>query len=62
MSFTFTPFAPACGNAGRRIILARIDELGGVPLPMSPEEFGKLVAGEIEKMGKVIKAAGISVK
>lgn len=41
---------------------ARIDQLGGVPLPMSPAEFGRFVAGETEKMGKVIKAAGISVK
>ncbi len=41
---------------------ARIDQLGGVPLPMSPEAFGKFVAGETEKMSKVIKAAGISVK
>jgi hypothetical protein len=29
---------------------------------MSPEDFGKFLANEIEKMGKVIKAAGISVK
>jgi tripartite-type tricarboxylate transporter receptor subunit TctC len=43
-------------------IKARIDQLGGVPLPMSPEEFGKFLASETEKMGKVIKAAGISVK
>jgi tripartite-type tricarboxylate transporter receptor subunit TctC len=41
---------------------ARIDQLGGVPLPMSPAEFGTFVAGETEKMSKVIKAAGISVK
>jgi tripartite-type tricarboxylate transporter receptor subunit TctC len=41
---------------------ARIDQLGGVPLPMSPTEFGKFVASETEKMSKVIKAAGISVK
>jgi len=41
---------------------ARIEELGGVPLPMSPEEFGRFLAGETEKMRKVIKAAGISVK
>jgi tripartite-type tricarboxylate transporter receptor subunit TctC len=40
----------------------RIDQLGGVPLPMSPAEFGKFVASETEKMSKVIKAAGISVK
>ena len=41
---------------------ARIDQLGGDPLLMSPEEFGKFVAGETETMAKVIKAAGISVK
>jgi tripartite-type tricarboxylate transporter receptor subunit TctC len=41
---------------------ARLDDLGGVPLSMSPEEFGKFLANETEKMGKVIKAAGISVK
>ncbi len=41
---------------------ARIEELGGVPLSMSPEGFGKFLASETEKMGKVIKAAGISVK
>jgi tripartite-type tricarboxylate transporter receptor subunit TctC len=39
---------------------ARIDQMGGVPLVMSPAEFGKFVAGETEKMAKVIKAAGIS--
>jgi tripartite-type tricarboxylate transporter receptor subunit TctC len=41
---------------------ARIDQLGGVPLVMSPEEFGKFVARETETMAKVIKAAGISAK
>ena len=41
---------------------ARLADLGGVPLSMSPAEFGKFVADETEKMGKVIKAAGISVK
>ncbi len=38
----------------------RIDQLDGVPLVMSPEAFGRFVAGETEK--KVIKAAGISVQ
>ena len=41
---------------------ARLDDLGGEPFSMSPDEFGKFVANETEKMGKVIKAAGISVK
>jgi tripartite-type tricarboxylate transporter receptor subunit TctC len=41
---------------------ARLDDLGGVPLAMSPAQFGKFLTDETEKMGKVIKAAGISVK
>ncbi len=41
---------------------ARLEELGGVPFSMSPEAFGKFLADETEKMGKVIRAAGISVK
>jgi tripartite-type tricarboxylate transporter receptor subunit TctC len=41
---------------------ARLDDLGGLPLSMSPADFGKFLANETEKMGKVIKAAGISVK
>jgi tripartite-type tricarboxylate transporter receptor subunit TctC len=40
----------------------RLDDLGGIPLSMSPEEFGKFLANETEKMGEVIKAVGISVK
>jgi tripartite-type tricarboxylate transporter receptor subunit TctC len=41
---------------------ARIAELGGVPMPMSPAEFGKLVSDETEKWGAVVKSAGISVE
>ena len=41
---------------------ARLAELGGTPMPMSPEEFGKLVADETEKWAKVVKFAGISVE
>ena len=37
---------------------ARILDLGGMPLPQSPTEFGKLVADETEKWGKVVKASG----
>ena len=40
-------------------IKARFAELGGTPLPGSPADFGKLIAAETEKWGKVIKAAGI---
>jgi tripartite-type tricarboxylate transporter receptor subunit TctC len=38
---------------------ARLADLGGVALPGSPAEFGKLIAEETEKWGKVIKFAGI---
>ncbi|HML13081.1 MAG TPA: tripartite tricarboxylate transporter substrate binding protein [Xanthobacteraceae bacterium] len=37
----------------------RFADLGGVPLPMSPAEFGKLLAAETEKWAKVIAFAGI---
>jgi len=38
---------------------ARLSDLGGVALPGSPVEFGKLIADEIEKWAKVIKFGGI---
>ena len=38
---------------------ARLAELGGVPMPMTPPEFGKFIADETEKWAKVIKFAGI---
>ena len=40
-------------------IKARLADLGGVALPGSPAEFGKLIADETEKWGKVIRAANI---
>jgi tripartite-type tricarboxylate transporter receptor subunit TctC len=41
---------------------ARLAVLGGTVLPGSPEEFGKLIAEETEKWGKVVQAAGIKVE
>jgi tripartite-type tricarboxylate transporter receptor subunit TctC len=38
---------------------ARLAAIGGEPLPGSPEAFGKLIAEETEKWGKVVRAAGI---
>jgi tripartite-type tricarboxylate transporter receptor subunit TctC len=38
---------------------ARLADLGSVPLPGGPATFGKLIADETEKWGKVIKFAGI---
>ena len=40
-------------------VKARLADLGGTPLPGSPAEFGKLIAEETEKWGKVIRAANI---
>ncbi len=38
---------------------ARILDLGGVPMPMTPAEFGRFLAAETEKWAKVIRAANI---
>jgi tripartite-type tricarboxylate transporter receptor subunit TctC len=38
---------------------ARLAELGGTVLPGSPADFGKLMAEETEKWGRVIRAANI---
>jgi tripartite-type tricarboxylate transporter receptor subunit TctC len=35
------------------------NNLGGAGMPMTPTDFGKLIADETEKWGKVIKFAGI---
>ena len=40
-------------------IKQRIADLGDVPLSLSPAEFAKLMVGETEKWGKVIRAANI---
>jgi tripartite-type tricarboxylate transporter receptor subunit TctC len=40
---------------------ARLADLGDAPLALSPAEFGKLIADETEKWGKVIRAANIKV-
>jgi tripartite-type tricarboxylate transporter receptor subunit TctC len=38
---------------------ARLGELGGTALALSPAEFGKLFAEDTDKWGKVIRAANI---
>jgi tripartite-type tricarboxylate transporter receptor subunit TctC len=37
----------------------RLAVLGGVPMPTTPSDFGKLLANEAQKWGKVIRAAEI---
>jgi tripartite-type tricarboxylate transporter receptor subunit TctC len=38
---------------------ARLADLGNVPLPMTPADFGKHIADETEKWGKVIRTANL---
>ena len=38
---------------------AQLAEFGGVPMPMTPADFGRLIADETEKWAKVIKFASI---
>ena len=40
----------------------RLADLGGTVLAGSPADFGKLIADETEKWGKVIKFAGIKAR
>jgi tripartite-type tricarboxylate transporter receptor subunit TctC len=39
-------------------ISARLTDLGGIMLPGSPADFGKLIAGETAKWAKVVKFSG----
>ena len=41
---------------------ARFHDLGGEVMPMSPAEFGNLVADETAKWAKVVKSAGLKVE
>ena len=41
---------------------AKLADLGGIPMPMSPAEFGKFVADDTAKWAKVVKAANLSVE
>ena len=38
---------------------ARLEDLGGIPMPMTPDEFGKMIAEDTEKWAKVVRAANI---
>jgi tripartite-type tricarboxylate transporter receptor subunit TctC len=37
----------------------RFADLGGVPMPMTPADFGQFIAAETEKWAKVVKSAGL---
>src|SRR5262249_6957578 len=51
-------------NAGlaNPTLKARIADLGGVPIPVTPSDLGKFIAEKTEKWGKVVKSAGIKVE
>jgi len=40
-------------------LLARLKDLGGEPMPMTPDQFGKFLADETEKWAKVVKFSGV---
>jgi len=42
-------------------VVERLTAIGGIPKPMTPVEFGKLIADETEKWRKVVEFAGVSV-
>ena len=41
---------------------ARLEELGGVPMTVTSAEFGKFIADQTEKWGKVVKFANLKVE
>jgi len=43
-------------------IKVRLDDMGGMPLDGSPADFGKLIADETDKWGKVIRDANIKAE
>jgi tripartite-type tricarboxylate transporter receptor subunit TctC len=43
-------------------VVERLTSMGGIPKPMTPAEFGKLVADETEKWRKVVEFSGASVE
>jgi tripartite-type tricarboxylate transporter receptor subunit TctC len=43
-------------------LIARFATIGGVPKPMTPAGYGKLIADETEKWRKVVEFAGVSVE
>lgn len=42
--------------------MRRLAAVGGVPTPLSPAQFGNVIADETEKWAKVIRAAGIKAE
>jgi tripartite-type tricarboxylate transporter receptor subunit TctC len=43
-------------------MIARLADLGGVPMKGTPEDFGKVIVSETEKWRKVVEFSGASVE
>jgi tripartite-type tricarboxylate transporter receptor subunit TctC len=43
-------------------MLKKLSDLGGIPIPGTPEDFGKVVADETAKWEKVVHAANLSIE
>lgn len=43
-------------------LVAKLADFGGIPKPMTPAGFGKLISDETEKWRKVVEFAGVSVE
>jgi tripartite-type tricarboxylate transporter receptor subunit TctC len=42
-------------------VKARLADLGGVTIPGTPADFGKIIVGETNKWAKVIDGAGVKL-
>jgi tripartite-type tricarboxylate transporter receptor subunit TctC len=43
-------------------LVARLKEMGGILIPGTPEDFGKLIADETAKWERVVRGANLSVE
>jgi tripartite-type tricarboxylate transporter receptor subunit TctC len=43
-------------------VKARLDDLGGISIAGSPEDFGQIIAAETEKWSRVVKAANLKME
>jgi tripartite-type tricarboxylate transporter receptor subunit TctC len=45
-----------------RSLLARFEALQGLPMPVSPREFGEFVRNDAERWRKAVEFAGVSIE